>query len=179
MGWQIHEDLSDMQWGYLNFLRELYSSGSNDKNKTVFNPEEFQRLKQEYVKKISDGAALQERLRAKRNELFNLRDGISSLEMELESRLTTEKNRAKPPLMQFVEKMSDPAGVDLAIVQKVVEEVQRTDQIMRCLRKEARGLARMDRSHLLGFLNTLVRLKTCFLERDMEDGVQGVQVRLS
>ena len=65
-------------------LGELYSSGSNEKNKSVFNPEEFQRLKQEYVKKISAGAALQERLRAKRTELFNLRDGISSLELELE-----------------------------------------------------------------------------------------------
>ena len=112
-------------------------------------------------------------------QLLEELDEAECLERELESRLTTEKNRAKPPLMQFVEKMSDPAGVDLAIVQKVVEEVQRTDQIMRCLRKEARGLARMDRSHLLGFLNTLLRLKTCFLERDMEDGVQSVQVRLS
>ena len=65
-------------------LGDLYSSGSKDKNTSVFDPEEFMELKQEYVKKISSGAALQERLRAKRKELFNLRDGISRLEQELE-----------------------------------------------------------------------------------------------
>ena len=65
-------------------LGEFYSSESSIKNQSVFNPEEFERLKQEYVKKISTAADLKERLREKRNELFSLKDGISSLELELE-----------------------------------------------------------------------------------------------
>ena len=65
-------------------LGELYSSSGSSNNKSEFDPEEFERLKQEYVKKITMAADLKERLRAKRNELFNLKDGISSLELELE-----------------------------------------------------------------------------------------------
>ena len=77
-------------------LGELYSSGSKDKEKSLFNPEEFQRLKQEYVEKISTAAGLQERLRTRRNELFNLRDGISSLERELE-RIRGKKEAPQNP----------------------------------------------------------------------------------
>ena len=77
-------------------LAELYSSGSSNVNRSKFDPEEFERLKQEYVKKISTAAELKERLRAKRNELFNLKDGITSLELELE-RVRGKKEEPQNP----------------------------------------------------------------------------------
>ena len=65
-------------------LGEFYASESSNNNQSIFDPEEFDRLKREYVNKISIASDLKDSLREKRDELFKLKDGISSLELELE-----------------------------------------------------------------------------------------------
>ena len=75
-------------------LGEFYSSESSNSNQGVFDPEEFDRMKREYVNKISVASDLKDSLREKRDELFSLKDGISSLELELERVRGGEKEGA-------------------------------------------------------------------------------------
>ena len=82
----------------------------------------------------------------------------------------------KPALRRFVEKLEDYGGVQLALIEEVVEEVEDPKKILSSLRKETMKVSLMNRTQLLGHLNTLKRLCHCFRQRDVKDGVDSVQV---
>ena len=118
-------------------------------------------------------------LEFQRRKIRQLHEALISaecLEGELEGRLVTVKNKVKPTVMKFVEKLKDYDGVELALIEKVVEEVPDPKKIISSVRKETISVSQMDRTQLLGHLNTLRRLCSCFRQKEVSDGVENVQV---
>ena len=82
----------------------------------------------------------------------------------------------KPALRRFVEKLEKFGGVQQALIEEVVKEVEDTKKILSSLRKVTMKLHLMNRTQLLGHLNTLKRLCHCLRQRDDKDGADSVQV---
>ena len=100
-------------------------------------------------------------------------------ESTLEKRLESVKERLKPPLMRFMDKLKVPSGVDKRLAGDTVREVEDTDRIVTAVKERANKMDQLSRSELVGFLQTILHLRDSFLEEEIEAGSDVMQVWFS
>ena len=97
-------------------------------------------------------------------------------ETELEKRLDSVKERLKPPLMRFMEKLKIPSGVDRKLAGYTIREVEDSSRIVQAVKERANIMDQLSRSELVGFLQTILHLRDSFLEEDIHAGIDVMQV---
>ena len=88
---------------------------------------------------------------------------------------TSQSAMQSVALKIFIEKLQDTRGVESFTVEETVSDGQ-TEEILSEVRKAARNLPRMDRSHLLGFIKTMFNLRDSFHKEDIQRGVGATEV---
>ena len=99
-------------------------------------------------------------------------------ESELEKRLDSVKERLKPPMMRFMEKLKIPSGVDKRLAGDTIREVENSESIVKAVKDRANQMDQLSRSELVGFLQTILHLRDSFMEEDIQVGCDVMQVRV-
>ena len=89
------------------------------------------------------------------------------------------EERLKPPIMRFTEKLNLTSGVDQTLVEETIREVEDPSRIVSIMKNRANSLDQMTRSQLVGFIQTVMNLRDCFLEEQITAGSEVMQVRNS
>ena len=116
--------------------------------------------------------------RRKKRQLHEELQSAEMLEAELVKRLKSVEENLKPPVLRFREKLRDSNGVDLTVVRSAVDDIEDPRQMIKFLRKGAK-MAKMERPELLGLMRTLHNMRICFQEKDAQDAVDIIQVRIT
>ena len=95
-------------------------------------------------------------------------------EKELEKRLHNIEERVKPPLLKFSEQIEDTGTVEDSIIEESVTEDD-SDKLIALLRTKAIAMDKLNRPQLLGFLKTVLNVRSKFLEKDDNHGVDVMQ----
>ena len=96
-------------------------------------------------------------------------------EYQSENEETDQSELQSVAMKIFIEKLQDIRGVESFTVEEAVCDGQ-TEEILSEVRKAARNLPRMDRSHLLGFIKTMFNLRDSFHKKDIQRGVEATEV---
>ena len=102
-----------------------------------------------------------------------------AFEVELEKRLDSVKEKLKPPMMRFMEKLKTPSGVDRRLAGDTIREVEDSSRIVQAVKERANIMDQLSRSELVGFLLTIFHLRDSFLEEEIQAGVDVMQVQFT
>ena len=102
-----------------------------------------------------------------------------AFEVELEKRLDSVKERLKPPMVRFIEKLKTPSGVDRRLAGDTIREVEDSSRIVQAVKERANIMDQLSRSELVGFLLTIFHLRDSFLEEEIQAGSDVMQVWFS
>ena len=128
------------------------------------------------VQLSSEAEELRLNLDTQRRKIRQIHEELYSAEIfreELEGRLKSVEMREKPAIMSLAEKLEESQE---GLEEEEFSRVENHVGIISLLREKEKKLHQMSRSQLLGFVKTLLNARECCLERELDEGVNIIQV---